>query len=511
MKKYILYFISIFTILMLPFSVSAANVSVSVECGTINVGEETTCSVYATNDGGLSAAKGDISITGGAVQYVSAAAGDLQGNFSNSGFQLYGSPKTGRVKLGTVTVRGVSGGTATVSATVTFITDNNFTDASVNAKGSGKVTVNAPTTTTTAKPTQRATQAQTQIRATTEAPVTETTRPNKLYLTGITVDEYEVKEENGVYTVTVDGTREYVEIKATAPEGVSIAGTGKRNLAYGRNNVSLVLRDEFGGTATVSVIITRPDGSDANTLLKTLDVVNYDLKFDPNTMEYTVTVPYNIKEVYVYAVAQSPDTIVTGDGIATLNDQETNVYVKVAYGDQASSTYKVTIKKSYMSLVPMILLGIGLFGALGGMIYFALALKKSNQVIVNNEVAVKAEEERNEEAAGPQMSLNGASTTGVGARIVEPTVVEHVVSEPNLTPRTDLVDEPFEIGPTPEVQTKVVNTRPNTNPGMVPPKVVPVNNLSVGNSPQVKVVKKVTQPVHPTVVKKVVVNQANNQ
>jgi len=514
MKKYSLFIISLLTIILIPFNANAAGaVSLSVTCKDALVGQEASCTVYATPTDGIMSAQGTVSITGGAVQYTSSSLGALQGQADNKRFDLYGNTFFNRIELFTLRMKGTSAGSASVTVTLTFFGDKDGEDRNTYATATGRVNITAPQTQapTTQKPTVRPTTQQPTTRRTasgggvgqlTTIPVEQpTTKANLLYLTGITVDEFEVKEDNGIYYVTTDENREFVTINATAPEGVSVIGTGKRNLSVGKNSVSLVLRDEFGETATISLIITRPDGGNANTLLQLLEVVNYKMDFDPNTMEYTVTVPYNIKEVFLYAIPQSPDVTITGDGILVLNGSETTSYVNVSYGDLAKSTYVVHVKKSYLSLLPIILLSIGLIGGLGGSLFLYMKLKDKEKQLVNNSIAVKAEEERREKSLSPGLTINGAQTSGVGQRVVEPTAVPQV-AQINTEPEVK------------SVQTKVINTRPTTTQGMVAPKVVPVNNLSQVASapaPQVRVVKKVVTPVNThSVVQQVQVNTNNN-
>jgi hypothetical protein len=517
MKKYSLFIISLLTIILIPFNANAAgNVTLSVNCTNALVGQEASCTVYATPTAGIMAASGTISISGSSASYTSSSLGSLQGEVTNTKFNLYGNTFNSKIALFTLKFNGASAGTTTVSATLNYFADSDGEDNNTYSPASGRITISAPQTPTTQPTTKTTVKPTTQTPTTrgtsqgggsgqlTTVPVEQTTqKPNLLYLTGISVDEFEVKEEGGIYYVTTDENREYVTINATAPNGVSVIGTGKRNLSVGKNSVSLVLRDEFGETATISLIITRPDGGNANTLLRMLEVVNYKLDFDPNTMEYTVTVPYNINQVYLYAVAQSPDVSITGDGVLVLNGNETTTYVNVSYGDLAKSTYTVHIKKSYLSLLPTILLSIGLIGGMGGCLYLSMKVKEKDKQLANNRIAVKAEEERREKSLEPGLTINGSQTTGVGQRVVEPTVVPQV--------------QPAQVSVEPEVktvQTKVVNTRPTTISGMVAPKVVPVNNLSQVASapaPQVKVVKKVVTPVNThSVVQQVQVNTNNN-
>ena len=188
-------------------------------------------------------------------------------------------------------------------------------------------------------------------------------------------------------------------------------------------------------------------------------------------MEYTVTVPYNVKDVYIYAVAQSADTSIKGDGKFTLGGSETNAFVTVSYGDIASSTYTIHIKKSYLGLLPIILLTIGLISTTGGLFFLSNKLNETKEAMNNKMLADRANFERAIEDQGPQLSINGESATGIGARVVKPQSVQ-----------------PQNI--------KVVQARPTTTVGIVPPSQEEVNGVSTMPNPQVKVVKKVVKPVN---------------
>ena len=94
-------------------------------------------------------------------------------------------------------------------------------------------------------------------------------------MTSVTVDDFDVEYRDGVYYVTVNSDTEEVTVNATAPEGVTVVGTGKRTLTEGRNAVELIARNSQNETATYQVIITRPsDDGVYNTLLSRLQVVD---------------------------------------------------------------------------------------------------------------------------------------------------------------------------------------------------------------------------------------------
>ena len=120
-------------------------------------------------------------------------------------------------------------------------------------------------------------------------------------------------------------------------------------------------------------------------------------------------------------------------------------------------------------------------------------------------VSNKADSQRSMKQAEPQITLNGNSSSAIGQQVVRPTAVPQVEQKQvpvqpiinNNVPNTPIqqnvnVGQP--VAPTPN---KVVDTKPVTTPGMVAPKVVPVNNLVANKpAPQVKVVKRVVTPVN---------------
>ena len=214
-------------LLLFPFIAEAANITITVSCKDVMVGTPTSCDVYATPTDGIQAAQGTYSIAGSNVSITSVTAGAFPGNVGNGSFDFYGNIQNGKVKLFTVNMSATAAGTAKLNVHVNYFTAGDDKDYTTGYNGSGTITVSAPTITTTQAPQTRppatgGTQATMNV---TTHPV-ETTTQNILYFETLTVDEFEVKEEDGVYYVTTDYHTESVEINGTAPEGVIISGLG---------------------------------------------------------------------------------------------------------------------------------------------------------------------------------------------------------------------------------------------------------------------------------------------
>lgn len=500
---------------LVPGVVHAGNpsVNISVSCGSVETGSTTTCTAYANASGGtINNVSGSYLVTGNislvSLDSSNGFGGGSDASASYSSFGVYGNEVTGSVKLFTITVRGNTAGSGTVKVSVTgYGSDSD--DYSVSLSGTGKVQVTDPVTQpiteapTTPATTRRTTQAGSNVTAnanatTTTIPVT-TVEASKLYFTSLTVDNFPVTETNGIYYVTTDTTTENVTIAASAPDGVTIVGTGTRVLSYGKNTVSLILKDTNGGVATFTLVITRPDNSsNYNTLLKNLAVVGYKFVFDPATTSYTITVPDDATELYILAEAQSEDVNVVGNGVLSLASGENTAYVTVSYGDLSSTAYTIHIKRSHKSLIMWIVigtLGIGLFATL-------LLEENSKKKKVSNLVAEKEKilAEKNRLVVGSQdeaqLKVNGSSAVGIGSRVVNPIV--------SPTPVMGVSTE----APKKVIPIKIIKKRV-ASPGMAP-MVKPVNNLSMIDNvePQVKVVKKM--PKITKVIKRVIVPNQNN-
>ena len=491
MKKLVLYVLGLLMVLI-PFSAKATTVSLSVDCKQVTVGQTSSCSVYVTpsSGGGVLTAKGDITISGSAANVTGVSKGSLSnGDLSQTGFALYTDEAiTTKFKLFTVNFSTVAVGSNTVKVNLTFFTDEEYGDNDVSKSASGTLTVNPkPTAATTASTTRNTVRVtQTATLATTQITVP-TTQGNTLKLTSLKVGDFPVEEKDGVYYVTTNPDTEEVEIFATVPDGVQVTGLGNRKLGVGTNSVNLTLMNGSGGTAIISILITRPERSNDNTLLKELDVIDADLKFDPNTKEYTVTVPHTTKEVYIHAVAENPDAAIKGNGKYVLSEKENNVYVTVSFEDKSSTTYTIHIVKEYKGLIPIISLGIALLIAIIVAIYFFSKYNNTKKELKDKATATKANKERAIEEQGPQLNINGSSVTGIGARIVKPQSVEANI-EADAEKKEDIVN-PIKH----EEPTRIMESHPTSVAGMVPPKEEAENTIKSA-SPQVKVVKRVVNP-----------------
>ena len=246
-----------------------------------------------------------------------------------------------------------------------------------------------------------------------------------------------VYEIDGIYYSTVGFQDEVVEISADVQGTAILSGDGKRTLTTGRNLVLLRLANiETGEVLVYQLVIIRDDGSGVHdTSLRNLEVVGFDIDFDPEITEYTLFVPYTMTRFYVDAAPNNEDMIVLGKGIYSLKkDNDDNiVYVSCSYGDIQSSQYAIHIKRTYKSLIPWIIAGILLAILIGLVVYFQLSKKKMKSDLTaekDKEVVAAKKRALVNQTVMPNMKINGSSTTDVGRRTVVPTAVPQQPGQP---------------------------------------------------------------------------------
>lgn len=435
MKKSRILLIIIATF-MFPSIVNAS--SLTINCNNVTVGESSRCVIQGSSPA-LQDIEGNISVSGPAsITSVSQGSGftPMENNYSakSASFAyITERDKTGSFTIATINLSTEGTGIATIRLSGIQAT---VSDGSISSTISTSFLIKEKTTTTTTTTTKKTTTTTTRINNTVRPPVVTTqttaliTTPilEPLKLTSVTVDDFEVTYNNGVYYVTTESYTESVTISATSTEGVTIVGTGVRKLSPGRNVVELVLRNlSTAQVNTYQVIITRPDDTaNHDTKLTGLKVVNYGFAFSPDTYEYTIKIPYDVEEIYIIGETLNDDVNIAGVGLKSLTKGNNKIYIKVSYGNTESTDYVITIKRSYTKMVLIILsiiLGIGLIGAI---VYALINRKAAIEARSDKKNREMAEMNRQINATTANIQVNGQNVVGVGRKTVIPTRVVNV-------------------------------------------------------------------------------------
>lgn len=435
MKKSRLLLIIIATF-MFPSIVNAS--SIAINCNNVTVGESARCVIQGSSPA-LQDIEGKISVTGPAsITSVSQGSGftPMENNYSakSASFAyITERDKTGSFTIATINLSTEGTGTATIRLSGIQAT---VSDGSISSTSSTSFLIKEKPTTATTTTTKKATT--TTTRKNNNVNPTKGTTPTTalittpilepLKLTSVTVDDFEVTYNNGVYYATTESYTESVTISATSTEGVTIVGTGVRKLSPGRNVVELVLRNlTTAQVNTYQVIITRPDDTaNHDTKLTGLKVVNYGFAFSPDTYEYTIKIPYDVEEIYIIGETLNDDVNIAGVGLKSLTKGNNKIYIKVSYGNTESTDYVINIKRSYTKMILIIIsiiLGIGLIGAI---VYALINRKAAMEARIDKKNREMAEMNRQVNATTASIQVNGQNVVGVGRKTVIPTKVVNV-------------------------------------------------------------------------------------
>ena len=153
---------------------------------------------------------------------------------------------------------------------------------------------------------------------------------------------YDVKVGNSVTNITVNST--LTDLKSTY-----VSGYGNRtiNLKEGLNTVAIKVQSENGDIKTYTLNISRENKVSA---LKTLTLSSGKINFDPNVIDYNVTVNNDIAKITISStLTDSASTYVSGYGNREVSLKEglNKVLIKVKTENGEIITYTLNITRKY--------------------------------------------------------------------------------------------------------------------------------------------------------------------
>lgn len=135
-----------------------------------------------------------------------------------------------------------------------------------------------------------------------------------------------------------------ITIAASAEDSAAkVSGTGSKSLKYGKNTFNVVVTAENGSKKTYSINITKEDERNTDNTLKSLSIDAGSIDFDKNTTSYTLKVGHDVSTVNISATANDSKASVSGTGSKTLNDYNNEFSVVVTAENQTKRTYTIKI------------------------------------------------------------------------------------------------------------------------------------------------------------------------
>lgn len=172
----------------------------------------------------------------------------------------------------------------------------------------------------------------------------EESKSNNNYLKSLTLSNGSInfKKTTTEYNINVAKDIDKITIGATLEDSKSSFenGFGPRtiNLSLGNNTVYIRVRSESGQVRTYTLNINRDDGRDSDSSLKNIKLSNGKLKFNKDTLEYKVTVEYNIDKMQIETTPNSEkakvtingnDNLSVGDNVFKINVEAENGKVTI--------------------------------------------------------------------------------------------------------------------------------------------------------------------------------------
>ena len=160
------------------------------------------------------------------------------------------------------------------------------------------------------------------------------------------------------YTLKVPNDATKINVKAiTNDEKSSVKIVGNTDLKVGNNVVTVEVTAEDGSKKTYKITVTREEEKknepvlDSDATLSKLNVGGYTLSpaFNKNKFSYSITVPSNVGNLTVQAIASSSKAKVTISGNSNLKPGMNYITVTVTAENGNKNTYTVNVTKKKAS------------------------------------------------------------------------------------------------------------------------------------------------------------------
>lgn len=249
----------------------------------------------------------------------------------------------------TITIKGKKKGTATITVVAADVADTNANE--VTGSKTIKVTITDTSSSNNSSGSSISNNNTTETKVSTDA---------TLKNLGITPNDFSgFKKATTAYNVTVPYETEKINIYATATSSkATVTGTGLKTLSVGTNTFKVkVTAEDKKTTKTYTLNITRKKEADneqdneisTDATLKNLGITpeKYDFSgFRKMTTNYDVTVPYEAKEIKIYAEVNNSKSTITGTGSKKLDIGLNTFKVKVTAEDKKTTkTYTLKITR----------------------------------------------------------------------------------------------------------------------------------------------------------------------
>lgn len=173
---------------------------------------------------------------------------------------------------------------------------------------------------------------------------------------------FSIKQTN--YEFSVENDVKNIKIDATADDGINIIYSGNQNLNEGENIITIKLTNESGKENIYTFTVTRLKSGetiDNNHYLSNLTIGGYQISFDKNIFNYTVTVSNEVTKLELDYEAEEDRCSITEVGNSNLENGSV-IKLNVTCDDENTTTYTINIIKEVKdNSLLMIIAGVIIF------------------------------------------------------------------------------------------------------------------------------------------------------
>lgn len=188
-------------------------------------------------------------------------------------------------------------------------------------------------------------------------------------LSSITINGTKIEDFDGKkYEYEYTSTEKTIDIRGIGVSGTTVTNIGKKELKDGDNEFIITVSNSEGDSVDYRLIV-KYDSTDDDCDIKTLAIDGYDIKFDPNILEYKLKIKdeYSLKFSIELVNTESKYTIKGNQNL----QNESNIIIEVRNGAKTKK-YTITIEKevtpvvkkktSPLLIVGLVVLGLGIIG-----------------------------------------------------------------------------------------------------------------------------------------------------
>jgi len=177
-------------------------------------------------------------------------------------------------------------------------------------------------------------------------------RSTNNYLKSLTITNAKINFNKGTlnYNIIVENNIDSISIKADPEDSKStVTGTGNKKLNNYLNTFSIVVTAENGTQRTYRINISRKDKDgnlgelSKNNNLKSIEIKDYNLDFNPNTLKYNLSVDNTVNKLEISAIAEDSNSTVKINNVEELKVGENLIIIEVTSQSGETKKYELVV------------------------------------------------------------------------------------------------------------------------------------------------------------------------